>query len=255
MDHELISGEFTLRAHLAEPPGSISRIPGVVLCHGFPVRGREAPASGKSFPELADRMANEMGWMALTFNFRGCGRSGGDFSMDGWLDDIDSAVAHLAGRGVEGVWLVGSGTGGALCLGAGARDPAIRGVAALAAPADFDDWARHPRRLLQHARQVGVITTKGFPSDFDRWVAPFRELTAITAAAELADRPVLLMHGDADDLIPSYDARLIADSHGSAELRIIGGAGHELRHDPRAVAVLLGWLSRQSDAQVGSAAP
>jgi hypothetical protein len=26
---------------------------------------------------------------------------------------------------------------------------------------------------------------------------------------------------------------------------MVGGAGHELRHDPRAIASLLGWLERQ----------
>ena len=31
---------------------------------------------------------------------------------------------------------------------------------------------------------------------------------------------------------------------------MIGGAGHALRHDPRAVAVLLGWLDRQRTALV-----
>ena len=58
------------------------------------------------------------------------------------------------------------------------------------------------------------------------------------------------MHGDSDDLVPSLDARVVADAHGIAELRIIGGGGHELRHDPRAVAVLLGWLSREHNATV-----
>jgi hypothetical protein len=42
---------------------------------------------------------------------------------------------------------------------------------------------------------------------------------------------------------------VLADAHGDAELRIISGAGHELRHDPRAVAVLLGWLARQQNAE------
>ena len=119
-----------------------------MLCHGFPVRGRESPASGKSFPELADRIATEMGWTVLTINFRGCGKSEGDFSMSGWLDDIHAAVAHLIDLGVSGVWLAGYGSGGALCLAEGARNPEVRGVAAIAAPADFDDWARHPRRLV-----------------------------------------------------------------------------------------------------------
>ena len=40
------------------------------------------------------------------------------------------------------------------------------------------------------------------------------------------------------------------EHNGSGQLRIIGGGGHELRHDPRAVAVLLGWLSRQHNATV-----
>ena len=42
-----------------------------------------------------------------------------------------------------------------------------------------------------------------------------------------------------------FDARVLADEHGEADLRIIEGGGHQLRHDPRAIAVLLGWLDRQ----------
>jgi putative redox protein len=56
------------------------------------------------------------------------------------------------------------------------------------------------------------------------------------------------MHGADDDLAPQIDARVLADAHGSAELKIISGAGHQLRHDPRAVALLLGWLDRQRAA-------
>ena len=41
------------------------------------------------------------------------------------------------------------------------------------------------------------------------------------------------------------DPRLLAEAHGAAELRIVAGAGHRLRHDPRAVAILLGWLDRE----------
>ena len=41
---------------------------------------------------------------------------------------------------------------------------------------------------------------------------------------------------------------VLADAHGSADIRIIEGGAHQLRHDPRAVAVLLGWLDRQRAA-------
>jgi uncharacterized protein len=43
------------------------------------------------------------------------------------------------------------------------------------------------------------------------------------------------MHGEDDDSVPTSDGRQLAHAHGS---------GHRLRHDPRAVAILLGWLDR-----------
>ena len=248
MDYWFNSGALRLSAHLAEPVVSPVPVPGLVLCHGFPVRGREAPASGQSFPELADRIANEMGWLVLTINFRGCGQAEGDFSLGGWLDDISAAVEHVEQLGVSGVWLAGYGTGGSLCICEAARNPQIRGVAAMAAQADFDDWYRNPRRLLLHAKQVGVVRHDKFPPSFDKWSAEFRDISPVKAAASIPPRPLLLLHGEADDLVPSMDARIIADAHGSAELRIIGGGGHEMRHDPRAIAVLLGWLARQHNA-------
>ena len=56
---------------------------------------------------------------------------------------------------------------------------------------------------------------------------------------------MLVVHGTDDESVPAFDARVVADAHGAAELRMLAGAGHALRHDPRAIAVLLGWLDRQ----------
>ena len=65
------------------------------------------------------------------------------------------------------------------------------------------------------------------------------------AAEELGERSLLVLHGSDDETVPVFDARVLADACLGSDLRIIGGAGHHLRHDPRAVAVLLGWLERQ----------
>ena len=152
------------------------------------------------------------------------------------------------------MWLCGFGTGASLALCEGARNRAVKGVAAMAAQADFDDWARHPRRLLLHARQVGVIRDPDFPEAFDSWSAELKQVRPLASVSRLGSRPLLVVHGDSDDLTPMDDARTIAEAHRNVELRIINGAGHELRHDPRAVAVLLGWLSRQqNEAQVANA--
>jgi len=63
---------------------------------------------------------------------------------------------------------------------------------------------------------------------------------------KIPPRPLLLLHGSDDDVVPLMDARTLADAaDGQVELRVISGAGHGLRHDPRAVAVLMGWMERQ----------
>ena len=67
-------------------------MPGLILCHGFPIGPLDARQSGGTFPELIDRVANELGWVAMTFNFRGCGTSEGDFSLQGWVDDLRAAI-------------------------------------------------------------------------------------------------------------------------------------------------------------------
>ncbi|HLJ07013.1 MAG TPA: hypothetical protein VKX24_00630, partial [Acidimicrobiia bacterium] len=58
---------------------------------------------------------------------------------------------------VGGVWLAGSSTGGSLSIILAADDERVRGVATLAAPASFSEWALHPERLLADARALGII--------------------------------------------------------------------------------------------------
>lgn len=240
-----VGGE-QLAAVLALPgPGAPHLLPGVVIVHGFPSGPGGGANSPITFPELAERIAGEMGWAALSVSLRGMPGSTGSFSLGGWLSDVAGTADHLIRHPrVSAVWLVGFGTGGALCIAAAATDQRVRGVASLAAPADFANWAREPERLLRRGREGGAIA-EGEPTDWEAWVAPLRRIAAADTAADLAPRPLLLLHGAEDEVVPSLDARAIADSHGTADLRIVDGAGHHLRHDPRAVALLLGWLDRQ----------
>ncbi|GIS34160.1 MAG: hypothetical protein Ct9H90mP5_06090 [Acidimicrobiaceae bacterium] len=69
-------------------------------------------------------------------------------------------------------------------------------------------------------------------------------MQTIEAAEGKGEKPLLLVHGSDDRVVPSFDARVLADAHGSADLRIIDGATHRLRFDPRTTAVLIGWLDR-----------
>jgi putative redox protein len=233
-----------LAAHWARPASSGSS-PGLVLCHDFPTPPRGSLASGLTFPELADRIAAQAGWRVLTFNFRGTGGSHGDFSVGGWNADLRFAVDAVAAEDGTGVWIAGTGVGGALALGVGARDKRVRGVAALGAPVDLRDWSRDAARFARHCRTMGVFESEQAPGDTAAWSREMASVDAVASARRFAPRPLLVIHGTEDDVVPVADAERLADAHGGAELRVIANGGRRLRHDPRAVALLLGWLDRQ----------
>lgn len=246
--HETITSDgVSLAAHFARPPG-LARVPGLVLCHGFPQGPRGGQASASTYPELCERLAREVGWAVLTFNFRGTGTSEGDFSLDGWLADLRAAVDALSARDdVAGVWAAGSSAGGSLAICHAAEDGRVRGVATLAAPATFSEWAANPGRFLQYCRDLGVIRRKQFPPDPAAWGRRLAEISPLARAAKIAPRHLLLIHGDQDETVPLSDARALNEAaSGNSALRVVAGGGHRLRHDPRAVALLIGWLSRQS---------
>ena len=219
----------------------------VVLCHGFPVGQDSAARVADSLPTLADRLAGETTWRVLVGCLRGVGPSAGDFSLGGWCDDLRALVDHGATLGrSDAVWLVGFGTGGALALCVAAVDDRVRGVACFGSPSTFADWAHDVPGMIDYARRVGAIHTAGFPPDRRIWAEAFTALRPDVAAGSLTARRVLIVHGSDDEEVPVADGRRLAELVGpQAELRILPGAGHRLRADPRAVALLAGWLERQ----------
>lgn len=244
-------------------PTTKGKTAGVLILHGFPSGLVVASHIGADLPQLADRMAEEMGWTALTLRFRGCGQSDGNFSLRGWVDDARSGLDHLAGLdGCDQIWVVGFGTGGAVGLNAAveriesgeAQGARVAGAALIGTPADFDDWAQEPERLLAHARQAGAVTDVDFPADPDAWQTELATVRASAAAERFGDldavgeRALLVLHGFDDEAVPQLDARMVAEAHGLADLRLINGAGHQLRHDPRSMAILLGWLERRRNS-------
>jgi alpha/beta superfamily hydrolase len=252
VDTAIASDGLRLCGYLARPPAT-SGGPGLVrhglvICHGFPTGPGGAATAARTYPHLADRVAADAGWVVLTFNFRGTGESEGNFSLGGWVADLRAAVDHLLDvAGVDGVWLAGFSTGGSLALCAAGEDERVGGVAAFSAPADFDGWASDPKRFLEHARTIGVVRDQRFPPDMAAWSRELHDIRPMALIGKVPPRPVLLVHGGNDDVVSVMDARALADAaEGQVELRVLSGAGSRLRHDPRAIAVLLGWLDRQS---------
>jgi putative redox protein len=217
---------------------------------GFPRGTGGAALAGNTYPHLADRVATESGWAALTLHYRGTGPSPGSFSIEGWLDDVATVIEGLRARSdIGGVWLAGFRLGGSLAIMAAARDPEIRGIATFAAPASLHSWVPDAARFAEYCRRVGVLSDDAGLDDADaieKWGSAIADTDIEGAAAAVSPRPWLLVHGSDDDVVAiEHGRRLATASKGAADLRVVEHGAHRLRHDPRAIAMLLGWLDQR----------
>ena len=123
---------------LHEALGDVVRDTGIVLCYPAP---QEYRMVHWGYHNLATMLA-EHGFPVLRFDYYATGDSSGDSrdgTLDGWQDDVVSAVEHLRGAaGVRRIALVGKRLGAVLALRATASgvtardvvlwDPVIRGA-------------------------------------------------------------------------------------------------------------------------------
>jgi uncharacterized protein len=225
-------------------PGSPTG-PALLLTHDLPRVKDGGNDVGRTFPALADRLAQESGWRVVTGTLRGAGGSEGEFSPQGWMEDMQFLLRQL-GPEDEPVWIVGFGLGGALALRLAASHERVRGVACLGTAADLSTWADSPSTLVTTCRWTGVIHERSFPPDEQLWAQEFIDLRPTDAAQALKGRPLLVVQGADDPDVPTDAAlALVAAATGPVDLRVVHGAGHWLRADPRVVATLVGWLERQ----------
>jgi uncharacterized protein len=241
--HRAIAGEAgEIQVDLAEPSRVTSeRL--LVLCHGLPLGRGGGRTASSQLPALAERVAEEVGWPVAVASLRGVAGTPGTFSASGWRADLACVLDELVAP-EAGAVLVGFGFGGALALAVAAHDERIRAVATLATPADLASWCGPSEEFARACRRAGVVGDEPL-LDPDALVADVVALDPLGAAGALPPRRFLIVHGEDDRIVPAAAARALLEAAGGrAELRIIQGAGHWLRADPRMVATLLGWLDR-----------
>lgn len=216
----------------------------VCTCHGIPAAPPDPNAPG--YASLAEYLCSN-GLATLIFNFRGTGQSGGNIDMPGWARDLGAMLDYLCSLpevDKSRLSLLGFSGGAAVSVYVAAKDKRVTSVVAGACPAEFGDWTRgESQPLIGHFRDIGAIRDKGFPASPQAWLDGFNIIKPIDHIAQISPRPLLIVHGSADDVVSVDDAHRLYDKAGEPkELAIVEGAGHRLRHDERAMAIILGWL-------------
>lgn len=242
-DGVIISGQLYL-------PDVQAPYPAICVCHGIPAAPREPGDRG--YPLLAEKICAH-GFAVLIFSFRGTGSSGGDFDIMGWVRDLKAAIDYLYAQpevDSSRLILLGFSAGAAVSVYVAAQDKRVSSVAACACPAEFTFFANSARReVIEHFRQIGILRSEGFPASVEQWFGGFERISPIRFIADIAPRPLLLVHGSSDEVVHPSHARRLYDKAGEPkQLAVVDGAGHRLRLDERAVSVVIDWLKRRQPA-------
>ena len=219
--------------------------PALCICHGIPA-GPPDPTD-RGYTLLAQRFCHA-DFITLVFNFRGTGRSEGNLDILGWSRDLQAALDflyNLKEADKTHFCLLGFGGGAAVSIYTAAHDPRVSSVVTCACPANFRSLPQRetPLDAIQRFREIGAIRDRDFPSSIEEWERGFETITPINWIDRISPRPLLLVHGDADELIPPEQAhKLYNKAKEPKELKMIPGARHKMRLEEAAMAFVLDWL-------------
>lgn len=217
----------------------------VIVCHGM-----ESNKNSEKLVFLADALASR-NILALRFDFSYVGESSGkfeDITYTGEVDDLRAAYALVRRRDPGKIAILGSSMGGTVALLFAAEEPAITALVTVAAPVHPEQF---PQRTLT-AKEIDQWRNRGFTLYNGQrlnvsLLHDLEKINILQAAARITC-PVLIMHGDADEVVPVREAH---ELHGclnnSRRLLVLKGCDHRLS-DPvimqGAVAEALDWLTK-----------
>lgn len=235
-------GENRIYGVLYIPQGAGDKMPAVIFSHGF--GGTHAVGS-----TYAEALA-EKGYVVYCFDF--CGGSPGSrsdgstlemslFTEQADLEAVISMVQQLDYVDSDNLFLMGSSQGGAVSAITGAVHlEEIRGMVLLYPAFVMVDEANS---LFESVQQIPETYYFMWMNVGRAYFEPLLDYDIYGAIAAY-DRDVLLIHGDADSIVPLEYSQRALQAYPSAELEVIPGAGHGFYGEDaqQAIACMLDYL-------------
>jgi len=158
------------------------------------------------------------GFNVLAFDYEGYGASEGRPSPKHLLEDGIASIHYLQSRAPTlGVGVFGQSLGGSTAIQVAAKEPLVKAAVIEAA---FSGQRAMSRAVLKRS----VWTWPLYP------IAPLFLSThydAIDVVSKIAPRPILFIHGDADNIVPLEMSRVLySAAKDPKDLWIVLGAGH-----------------------------
>jgi len=142
------------------------------------------------------------------------------------LRDAEAAVAYALSRVSEArLGLIGYSMGASVALLLASRDPAVRAVVADSPFTGIAEVVAH--NAARHRLPARLVVPMADALTGWRYGYRFGAVRPIETIAAISPRPLLLIHGDADTLIPvSHAHELFAAAREPKDLWLVAGAEH-----------------------------
>jgi dipeptidyl aminopeptidase/acylaminoacyl peptidase len=211
--------------------------PAAVLLHGIP--------GAEKNHDIAYAL-REAGWHALIVHFQGAWGSGGRYNVPGHVDDAQGALDWLLRPDNPNpvdparLALVGFSLGSRAALMAGAGDERVSAVVSISGLADFAELSLGYDFLEESASVLNGATARELSK---QWLSLGEGEQPTDAVAQLSC-PLLVVHGDVDEVVPVANAeQLMARAGEGARLTLIAGADHVFSaHRGEVVQTVVDWL-------------
>lgn len=219
----------------------------VLVCHGV-------SSNMGQFLGVAPFL-HRAGLNVLFFDFRGHGASGGHTTSFGWDEsqDVRAACKYLRARGQDRIALYGFSMGGAAVnlsfhprfgrqpsFDSGVRTVVADSTFARLSPVVLQQLAWLPRPL-----RLVLVWALSWCSAYEIGVRP-EQIAPSECVARISPRPMLIIHGDADRLIPLDQSRQLFQAAREPRQRVVvHGAEHcgcRLVDPPRYEKLVSAWL-------------
>jgi uncharacterized protein len=218
-----------ISAVLVTPDAGNGPYPAAVLSHGL-----ISSKTSSKYVTLSERLA-AMGIASCRFDYHGCGESGGDLkdtTLTIRLDNLDRIVEDLISRkeiDPRRIGIIGASFGAATLIVKASRDPRIKCISPWATPYIIEK--------PESAEIDGIAFSDDLYADFARY--------DILEAARNASH-ALLIHGDADEVVPCHEGKTIYENLKEPKRLVIIEGGDHILSDPghreQAISLALDWF-------------
>lgn len=219
----------------------------VIACHGF----RGAKENGGRIYSLGEKL-NQIGIGLLAFDFQGSGQSEGQYSnltLTRQAHDLQDVINYAHQQFQLPIVVLGRSFGGSTILAGASQDSRIAGYIFWSTTIFLKEtFTGLDPALADQLEKGNTITLTDEGGNYELDPDLFRDFANHNMddyIRAIGNRPVLIMHGLSDEVVPTKNPKHLAQLLPQAQLHLLEGADHRFtQYTAQREDLTIQWLAK-----------